>query len=429
MEETNTCEYCQSIFKTKYTLKSHISNNKSCLKTRGLSLNNNIKCKGCNIVLTHQSHLITHQEICRDYIKYKNEATIIELQEQISKKDIQLIELENLKRELLLKNQEILFQTKTITDLQAQNKQQKDTIESIAKEAINRPVTTTTNNTINYQENSSEPVIEILQEENEDESDMLNEEKYQLQPLSLTDDYNIETRKEDGYINVTNLCKAGNKQFKHWNSLEKTKAFLRILSNEVGIPTSLLVTHKTGLGSDQSTWVHPYVAINIAQWISPKFDVKVSTWVYEVMITGKIDITKTKSFKQLQLENQEKQLKIQYLTKKYVKSQPRIQFTETNVIYILTTPSLKKDKRYILGKATNLTNRLSTYNKSDEHEVVYYKECGDEDTMGIAEQLVFQRLKEYREQANRERFILPKDEDIELFIKVLNEVVTFVNNP
>ena len=97
--------------------------------------------------------------------------------------------------------------------------------------------------------------------------------------------------------------------------------------------------------------------------------------------------------------------------------------------FVLTTPSLKKDKRYILGKATNLTNRLSTYNKSDEHEVVYYKECGDEDTMGIAEQLVFQRIKEYREQANRERFILPKDEDIEFFIKVLNEVVTFVNNP
>ena len=167
MEETNTCEYCQSTFKTKYTLKSHVSNNKSCLKTRGLSLNNNIKCKGCNIVLTHQSHLATHQEICRDYIKYKNEATITELQEQISKKDIQLIELENLKRELLLKNQEILFQTKTITDLQVQNKQQKDTIESIAKEAINRPVTTTTNNTINHIRNnlSSKYTLEDIKDE------------------------------------------------------------------------------------------------------------------------------------------------------------------------------------------------------------------------------------------------------------------------
>jgi hypothetical protein len=26
-------------------------------------------------------------------------------------------------------------------------------------------------------------------------------------------------------------------------------------------------------------------------------------------------------------------------------------------------------RRYILGKATNLTHTLSTYNKSDEHEV------------------------------------------------------------
>ena len=40
------------------------------------------------------------------------------------------------------------------------------------------------------------------------------------------------------------------------------------------------------------------------------------------------------------------------------------------VVYILTNKLMKKERRYILGKATNLTNRLSTYNKSDEHEVV-----------------------------------------------------------
>ena len=30
------------------------------------------------------------------------------------------------------------------------------------------------------------------------------------------------------------------------------------------------------------------------------------------------------------------------------------------VIYMLTTPSHKKERKYILGKASNLTNRLST---------------------------------------------------------------------
>jgi len=65
---------------------------------------------------------------------------------------------------------------------------------------------------------------------------------------------------------------------------------------------SLLIKHSTGCGSSQKkkTWVHPQVAINIAQWISPRFDVKVSGWIYEVMMTGRVDITETKSYRELQ---------------------------------------------------------------------------------------------------------------------------------
>ena len=33
--------------------------------------------------------------------------------------------------------------------------------------------------------------------------------------------YQIEHQKEDGYINVTNLCKAGGKKFNGWNRLQK----------------------------------------------------------------------------------------------------------------------------------------------------------------------------------------------------------------
>ena len=181
--------------------------------------------------------------------------------------------------------------------------------------------------------------------------------EYELKPLSLDNDVYIESR-EDGYINITNLFKAGRKSFDDWYNLEKTKDFLRILSEDTGIHISSLVQHST------SIWVYPYVAINIAQWISPNFDVKISSWIYEVMLTGKIDIGKTKSFQQLRSENKEQKIKINYLTNKYVKNQPRIQYKDQNVIYILTTPSHKKERKYILGKATNLTNRLSTYNKT-----------------------------------------------------------------
>jgi hypothetical protein len=117
---------------------------------------------------------------------------------------------------------------------------------------------------------------------------------------------------------------------------------------------------------------------------------------------------------------------IKYLQNKYMKKQPRESISDTNVIYIVTTDLLKTDRRYIMGKTKNLTKRMSTYNKSDEHEIVYYHSCSGEDTMGIAETLIFQKLDNYRERANRERFILPVDQDIKLFVDIVKQCVEFI---
>ena len=115
------------------------------------------------------------------------------------------------------------------------------------------------------------------------------------------------------------------------------------------------------------------------------------------------------------------------MMKKYMKKQPRKQIESKNVIYILTTPSLKKERRYILGKAKNLTNRLSTYNKTDEHEIIFYQECIEEEIMNMLEPLVFKKLNNYREQANRERFILPENKDIEFFINTIKNVFEYIS--
>jgi hypothetical protein len=69
---------------------------------------------------------------------------------------------------------------------------------------------------------------------------------------------------------------------------------------------------------------------------------------------------------------------------------------------------------YKEGKADNLTNILSVYNKSDEHEVILSR-MSRRRKMNIVETIMFNKLKEYREQENRERFILPKDKDIEYY--------------
>ena len=382
--EREICKFCNIDVKDKPSLKNHLNRNKKCLKIRGLSLDTKFICEGCENVFTSNINLLGHNDICKKYI-------ILKVRNEYDKK------IENL-------NENLKEKEKIILKLEATIEKYENTLLSITKERFT---------------SFNEAVIEVENNEEEDSK----EEEYKLQPLDLGDNLYIENR-DDGYINITNLCKAGNKEFKHWNSLEKTKPYLKELSTSVGIPTDLLIQSVTaGKNEDRKTWVHPYVAINIAQWISPQFDVKVSSWIYEVMLTGKIDISKTKSFQQLRLENKDHKLRIKYLTKKYVKLQPRVQYNEKNVIYILTTPSHKKEGKYILGKATNLTNRLSTYNKTDEHEVVYYQECKDEDTMTMVEQLVFHKLKDYREQANRERFILPEGKSIELFIDVIKKSI------
>ena len=64
---------------------------------------------------------------------------------------------------------------------------------------------------------------------------------------------------------------------------------------------------------------------------------------------------------------------------------------------------------------------------SDEHEVVFYKSCGDKDTMDTIETLVFQKLKDYREQANRERFVVPEGRSVDMFVDVIKDCVKFVS--
>lgn len=126
---------------------------------------------------------------------------------------------------------------------------------------------------------------------------------------------------------------------------------------------------------------------------------------------------------EIELVNNKKRVEI--LEKTYLKKQKRHHFEDNNVIYIVTTEDNKLRRNYIVGKARNLTNRLSTYNKTAEHEVVYHKKCPDEQTMHIIESMLIKKLEKYRECANRDRFILPEDADISLFTNVIDTAVTF----
>jgi hypothetical protein len=232
----------------------------------------------------------------------------------------------------------------------------------------------------------------------------------------------IISRIEDNYINATQLCQAGGKKFNHWYSLDSTKEIINELASETRIPVSQLVDIKKGNSNDfnQGSWIHPDLAIQLAQWISSKFTLQVSKWIHKLFNNVKLLEDKNK---EIELKDQ----KIQLLQDVYIKKQKREKYSNKNVIYIVTTKENKKERIYIIGKAKDLTNRLSTYNKTSEHEVVYYKECKEEN-MNIIENMVLVKLDEYREKANRDRFILPIENNISLFTNIIDNCVLFLNN-
>lgn len=94
----------------------------------------------------------------------------------------------------------------------------------------------------------------------------------------------VRLRSRDGYVNATAMCKAAGKFWADYHRLESTKEYVAELSSEVGIPITELIQSVTGGNPAlQGTWVHPQVAIHLAQWASAKFAVRVTQWVYDWM--------------------------------------------------------------------------------------------------------------------------------------------------
>ena len=92
----------------------------------------------------------------------------------------------------------------------------------------------------------------------------------------------IDQRAIDGYVNATAMCRVAKRQWGHYWERRETKAFMQALHADIGIPISELIQSVRGGRPElQGTWVHPQVAIHLAQWLSPEFAVNVSQWVFE----------------------------------------------------------------------------------------------------------------------------------------------------
>lgn len=179
------CKFCNSQFKTLYTLKTHENGSKKCLEKRGLKLETNI-CVGCNLSFFNKYNLKLHEDVCRDFLQHQHAKEILEkdkifsdFKEEQEKRYIELVQESDQKisdltdqnqqklADLTHKNEQKLVEftqtnekflallkeehARQIADLKQQNDKLQENIQNLAREAINRPTTssTTNNNTVN----------------------------------------------------------------------------------------------------------------------------------------------------------------------------------------------------------------------------------------------------------------------------------------
>ena len=189
-------------------------------------------------------------------------------------------------------------------------------------------------------------VIALINEE-------LSKRKIEKEKLVIKTDFELNgiivLSRDDGYINATQLCKAGKKKFSHWNSLDTTKELIQALESETGIPISQLIDVKKG-GNDkinQGSWIHPDLAVQLAQWISPKFSLQVSRWIRELAMTGKVSLGNEKTNDELlKLQKEIKLVETKYT--KLLKKRNYHKFKQGPVFYIISD-SDGKSMKYKVG--------------------------------------------------------------------------------
>ena len=92
-----------------------------------------------------------------------------------------------------------------------------------------------------------------------------------------------------GYVNVSQMAKANGKLLADYTRLKSTKEYLQALENDMGIPISLLIIEVKGYANDQSTWVHPEIAIDLARWVSVPFRIWANRTLMKVMLASEIE--------------------------------------------------------------------------------------------------------------------------------------------
>lgn len=104
-------------------------------------------------------------------------------------------------------------------------------------------------------------------------------------------------------VNATEMVKAFGKRLDNFRRLKQTKEFIKTLKS---VPSDLrerevIKVVKGGIPELQGTWVDDILALKLAAWLSPQFEIWVFTKIKELLTEGKVELdAQPKEDKELQ---------------------------------------------------------------------------------------------------------------------------------
>jgi hypothetical protein len=220
-------------------------------------------------------------------------------------------------------------------------------------------------------------INETLAKRREDQEKKIEELKrpqeiVELKLECILNGITVLAREGDGYINATQLCQAGGKLFASWKRLDSTLDLIKELEIDTGIPQNNLIYIKRGNSQKitQGSWIHPDLAVQLAQWISPKFALQVSRWVRELSSTGSIKLYQEKTQGEIEclrktlIRTQNEKVLIEKKHKKISQRRKYHELKKGPCFYIISDGD-SKDLKYKVGIDNEDINvRLKQYRTS-----------------------------------------------------------------
>ena len=136
------CEFCSNEFISKTSLIHHQKTAKYCILLQGIDKNTNFVCLKCNKRLSTQNRLYTHEQTCK---KHMEDIIRKECEQKLIEKDKIILD-----RDLIISEQKIIIKelhAEYKNQIEMQNTDFHNRLQSMAEKAIDKPSTVNQNTT------------------------------------------------------------------------------------------------------------------------------------------------------------------------------------------------------------------------------------------------------------------------------------------